>query len=209
MKYCAFILARPSDFRMAEMCRLHLTNLGWNALIVADKKEVSEPPDFGILGDYVTRFGMYGNDCAMGIANVLCENSQANDIVMKTDCDVRISEKFSNWLKESTSYRCASYLRKIATLWGGCWAAPQQKIEAAREAMNFLDKCKCPETVLFRQGFRAIGGYDIDQKFLVNEWTGGELSDINTLPICKSHSRALGIEMFNHHATRSPHPTVR
>lgn len=196
MIFRAFILARPTDFRMAEMCRSHLANFGWDARIVADRKEVEEPPPFGILGDYTTQFGMYGNDCAMGIMDALCANSKDGDVVMKTDCDVRISIEFSDWLKHAASYRCASYVRKIATLWGGCWAAPQRAVVAAREAMKTLDKCKCPETVLIRRGFRNTMGFDIDKKFLVKEWTEGELSDVNTLPICKPHSRALGIKLF-------------
>lgn len=182
---------------MAQLCRESMSSLGWESFILLDSKEWDELPEGCLFGDYaLVGRKTFGSHAALGIANAIAKYGEGADIVMKTDCDVRISEEFSDWLKAGKSYRSCSYVRKSPTLWGGCWASPYQRFLLAYEALKTMPLSRSPETSLFYRAFMNSGGCDFDKKYILKEWLEGDFEHINTLPICRNHDRSVGIRMF-------------
>ena len=95
----AFIHTCPRDYQLALACTARMRQLGWSASILADPREWEIFPTDALPANYSTLGrGMFGIDCALGIADGILAHSQPGDIVLKSDCDVWLSATVSAWL---------------------------------------------------------------------------------------------------------------
>ncbi len=153
----AFVLSRPHDLPIAQRCAVRLAGQGWLANILLDPREWQEWPQGAIGANYWTGGrGMFGNDCAIAIADAILANSEPGDWVAKFDCDTRVNDGIAEWF--STPLQRAKIFQLGGKPWGGCWSASREQVKLARDFIAAEPPCKCPESGLFVKAFRRHGG---------------------------------------------------
>lgn len=196
----AFILCRPSDMPIARACQAHMRALGWHADIMIDPREWSEMPSDTIPGYYGTQGrGMFGNACAAAILDGIIMHSHPGDVVIKMDCDVRISPEASEWLSQAGQAKAmqVEYWGKIQS-WGGMWSATHEHAVEARAHADSLKRCQCAESYLNLKCLHQTSpGLEIRQE-LVAQWQPGEPRGfVATLPITRRADRVVeGLRIF-------------
>lgn len=207
----AFILCRPADMAIARACQNHMQELGWIASVMIDRNEWPELPENVILADYGTQGrGMFGNKCANAIMDGIIAHSSPGDVVMKMDCDVRLSAAADSWLWQAGQAKTYSveYGGKIQP-WGGMWSATHEHVVAARVTADTLDRCKCPESYLNLKALHLTPpGLHVNPT-LVTQWEpGGQWGEVTTLPITRRKNRGdEGLALFTPPgACASPRP---
>lgn len=195
----AFILSRESDLPIAIECVKRMTTLGWTAKIMIDPKQWETLPADVVHATYGTpERRMAGNDCAMGILDGLIDNTAGDELIMRMDCDVWLSEKASEWFMTADNGRAMKIDHHKVQVWGGCWSATRQQIIAARVAAESLKKCRCAESYLNLMALHYSGGLQTRYE-LVAQWKPGQSRGIAaTLPIANYQNRlADGIALFD------------
>lgn len=153
----AFVIASKPDYQIARLCAGRLNEQGWFARIVVDPLEWEDRPEGSIWWHYSFGRGMYGNDVHEAILACLLENSKDGDTVAKFDCDIRLSNDGSEWLKDcSKSARCFSIPGHNE--WGGCWSVKRDKVAQIAAASPAIPRCQCAESHLAVCGLRRFGG---------------------------------------------------
>jgi hypothetical protein len=141
---------------MAIHCRDHLTALGWTAAILIDPTEWETPPQGTVAARYAPARRMVGNACHEAIIAAMAAMGSDGDILLKTDCDTRLSPALSAWLMDRAAGAGTVLLGKA--LWGGLWAAPWRQVAELGAIAPTIRRCRCPESHLAVCGLRAHGG---------------------------------------------------
>lgn len=195
----AFILSTEADLPIAIACRKRMTALGWTAKIMIDPSQWETLPTDVVHANYATpERRMTGNDCAMGILDGLIANSTGSELIMRMDCDVRISAEASAWFQTTDNGRAMKIDHHKVQVWGGCWSATRQQIIAARVAAETIKKCRCAESYLNLMALHYSGGLQTRDE-LVAQWKPGQSRGIAaTLPIANYQNRAAdGLALFD------------
>ena len=195
----AFILSRESDFQIAIECKKRMSALGWTAKIMIDPSQWETLPTDVVHANYATpECRMTGNACAMGILDGLIANSTGNELIMRMDCDVWLSDEASELFKTDDNGRAMKIDHHKVQVWGGCWSATRQQIIAARVAAESLKKCRCAESYLNLMALHYSGGLQTRDE-LVAQWKPGQSRGIAaTLPISNYQNRlADGLALFD------------
>jgi hypothetical protein len=137
-----------------------------------------------------------GNACHEAILAVMLAHSAPGDILLKTDCDTRLSPSLSGWFMACSNH--AGTVLLGTQLWGGLWAAPRAQVAAVAAVAPTIPRCRCPESHLAICGLRAHGG--IKAIASVSVWLPGRPRAIaTTLPRkCPPPGRlACGLALFD------------
>ena len=180
----AFIIAKPSDYELAKKARLQAISHGWDAFILLDKNEWDHLPDGAIFGDYaLPKAGQRGNYAAEGITAAIIENSIGYNRVMKSDCDVFMTQEISDWLACGEDAKCfrLDYGRPIS--WGGIWSAKREHLLEAQKQLLAMDRCNCAEAFLILRSLVKSGKVEVHKTEIVRQYKGGEKGSIATLPL--------------------------
>jgi hypothetical protein len=199
MIHC-YILSRPLDIDVAQLCAQHMASHGWQAHIVIDPREWQDPPLDLLQANYSTMgAGMYGNDCASAILDTIILHSSPGSRVVKSDCDVWLSHAAAEWLAEPGPARAMNIHHRRWMQWGGVWAADREHVIAGREHASTLARCECPESFLNLTCLHATDpGCQAPAQNIITQWTGGERGYAATLPIHDHHNRqALATALFD------------
>jgi|GWRWMinimDraft_5_1066013.scaffolds.fasta_scaffold05066_3 hypothetical protein len=200
----AFILCRPSDYSLAILCKERMTDLGWLAAIMIDPSEWDAVPENELHASYGTQGrGMFGRICALGISDGILSYSHPNDVVMKIDCDVRLSPEMSEWFKSGEKARCLKINRRTCIAWGGVWSATREHLVEAYKHISDSEECRCPESVLHIRGLNLTRGVELHETEMAQEWlpeNNTEFAHVTTLPIARGIDRqGAGKALFGHH----------
>jgi len=190
MSMTAIILSTEHDFPIANACRARMIDLGWSAKIMIDPSQWETLPNDVLHANYATpERRMTGNDCAMGILDGLIANSTRNELIMRMDCDVWLSNEASEWFQSKDNGRAMKIDHHKVQVWGGCWSATRSQIVKARVAAESLKKCRCAESYLNLMALHYSGGLTTRDE-LVTQWQiGQERGLAATLPIAKNINR--------------------
>jgi len=175
MTFRAFIPARRLDYDMAQLCANHMRKLGWVARILIDPDDwvgLQKPHD-ALPASYAMNKKMFGTACALGVVNGMLKYSFNDDVVLRMDCDVRITPSTSKWLMFGTGGKCLRVDRKNKNLpWGGLWSARRNHLPEMIQHLKHAEDCNCPETVLCLNALsKCDGGLEVhDESVMVREW---------------------------------------
>lgn len=164
----AFVLSRRRDFQIATACAEHLAAMGWSAAVVVDPSEWPECPRGAIQARYAPLGRMVGNDCHEAIIGSMLANSDAGDVILKADCDTRITADASEWLAGAAER--ARAIMFGGRLWGGLWAAPRARVAEMAERAPTIPRCRCPESHLAICGLKRFGGIEIHPSLTSAMW---------------------------------------
>jgi hypothetical protein len=199
----AFILTNQRDIYLAKVCLRHFLDRGWDSYLLIDPTEWSgvSLPERSVPAGYSTNGrGMFGIPCALGISDGILRYSNPGDVVLKTDCDVWISQLLSEWFSKTTNARALKmHRKKTLQPWGGCWAATYENLQQARKYIANMDSCPCPESMLHLLGFSKSHGLNLHSMWYAWENGGSEMvsEHLVTLPIAKSINRLHdGLSMY-------------
>ena len=162
-----------------------LNSQGWTPRIVLDYNE-HEYYDWQYLyADYAQPGkGMYGTKCAKAIADIILGFSSTGDIVAKFDCDIRMSDEISEWMKSATTK--ARSVPLANRHWGGFWSCPREQLEKVAEYLETVKPCGCAESNIFLDAFALCGGQDFHPTQISAGWlpdrTMAENVGVVTLP---------------------------
>lgn len=187
----AFILSRPTDIEIARLCQQHMAAHGFEAQILIDSREWTDPPGDAVSARYSTMGkGMYGNDCASGILDGIINHSLPGDRIIKCDCDVWLSTEAAAWLSERGPARAMNVFHRRWMQWGGCWSADHEHVIKARAHADTLARCPCAESFLnLRCLHEQPPGCQAPEWAVVNQWSTGDRGFAATLPIHLRHQR--------------------
>jgi hypothetical protein len=195
----AFILSSELDFPIALACRARMVSLGWTAKIMIDPSQWTSVPEDVVFANYGTpEHRMTGNDCAIAVLDGLLANSADNELIMRMDCDVWLSEEASAWFQTNDNGRAMKIDHHKVQVWGGCWSAMRNQIVAARVAADSLQKCRCAESYLNLMALHYSGDLTTRDELVV-QWTSGQERGLAaTLPIASNIDRlAEGLALFD------------
>lgn len=172
MNHRALILSRPEDYGMAVLCHNALAAQGWVPSIMLDRAEWAVMPSGAIHAPYSTQGrGMFGVQCATAILRGILDNSQPGDVAAKFDCDIRLTDAASDWMK-AAKYRGRCFMLGYRA-WGGCWAAPRAQVSAALDDLTHYPPCSCPESGLIVNAMRDVGGMEAHTELFADKWIPG------------------------------------
>lgn len=195
----AFILSRETDLPIAIACRKRMIELGWSAKIMIDPNQWETLPADVVHANYGTpERRMVGNNCAIAILDGLINNTTGDELIMRMDCDVWLSDEASAWFKTSDNGRAMKIDHHKVQVWGGCWSARRSQIIEARFAAESLQKCRCAESYLNLMALHYSGGLQTRDE-LVAQWKPGQPRGLAaTLLIANNKNRiSEGLALFD------------
>jgi hypothetical protein len=195
----AFILSRETDLPIAIACRKRMIELGWSAKIMIDPNQWETLPGDVVHANYGTpERRMAGNNCAIAILDGLINNATGDELIMRMDCDVWLSDEASAWFKTLDNGRAMKIDHHKVQVWGGCWSARRSQIIEARFAAESLQKCRCAESYLNLMALHYSGGLQTRDE-LVAQWKPGQPRGLAaTLLIANNKNRiSEGLALFD------------
>ena len=170
---------------MAWESARRLSSQGWNPRIVLDSKEHKNHDWQYLYADYAQpEKGMYGTKCAKAIAEIILGFSSPGDIVAKFDCDIRMSDGVSDWMKAATIK--ARSVPLANRHWGGFWSCPREQLARVAESLANEKPRGCAESNIFLDWFTFNGGQDFHPTLISAGWlpdrTMAENVGVMTLP---------------------------
>lgn len=195
----AFILSRETDWPIAIACRQRMIELGWAAKIMIDPNQWETLPADVVHANYGNaERRMTGNNCAMAILNALIDNTTGDELIMRMDCDVWLSDEASIWFQSNDNGRAMKIDHHKVQVWGGCWSARRSQIIEARFAAESLEKCRCAESYLNLMALHYSGGLQTRDE-LVAQWKPGQSRGLAaTLLIANNKNRITdGLALFD------------
>jgi hypothetical protein len=195
----AFILSREMDLPIAIACQSRMVGLGWNAKIMIDPKQWETLPANVVHSNYGNaERRMTGNNCAMAILDGLIANTADDELIMRMDCDVWLSDEASEWFQSKDNGRAMKIDHHKVQVWGGCWSARRNQIIQARIAAELLHKCRCAESYLNLMALHNSGGLKTRNEIVAQWQIGRDRGLAATLPIAKNNNRvAEGLALFD------------
>lgn len=195
-----FILSSPKDYAVAQLCEAHMRSHGWQTHILIDPREWSVIPQSAVSEHYSTLSkGMYGNACAEAILDAMIQHSQPGERLVKTDCDVWLSESAAQWLITGNQARAFNIYTRRWQQWGGVWSAAREHVISARQRAAALPRCECAESYLnLRCLHECEPGCEAPAEAFIRQWQGGDKGSASTLPLSLARSRreAMAVQLF-------------